>query len=337
MSEIPKDTPTDSAMEIQERSIEMINNKELDYSDHDKIIFGDHEMTHIPTLTYTTSSISKKKRLKASKKPPKINIKPNKFIKSTKSIKQVDKPIPVPQHNISYDENVPWNYYTVLFLIRIAEKAGGYRWMHNIQQKRYEKKDSIYNWIDRLITALVTCFTGVSIFLEIFKADNYIVTIVVVGTLQILLIFMMILIGETHISREYQKKISSCTQTAHSFSEIEMEIKTQIALKIQFRDNEPIFVERIMKKYNTTLDQSPSLDNDITNKHAKAIITDDFTLPVNLDMFDDIPIKHAKQKYKKHNPNKDPELGLIEEAENLVIFDDSKNYRRQVARFLAAT
>lgn len=176
----------------------------------------------------------------------------------------------------------PWNMGVEIMLRKIAEKAGGYRWMHNLQKEQLDRKDSIYGWIERVLLGLTLVVSGIITLLTAIGVNDHIATILVTGALEISLLFLYTVIKETHDYQDFQAKIYANEQDARRYNEINLEIQKQFALDKSDRRPDKEFLTSMVDKYNDTIYQASMLDKGIMNKYLKATKRKDFSLPINL-------------------------------------------------------
>lgn len=228
----------------------------------------------------------------------------------------------------------PWNMGVEIMLRKIAEKAGGYRWMHNLQKEQLDRKDSIYGWIERVLLGLTVVVSGIITLLTAIGVNTHIATILVTGALEISLLFLYSVVKETHDYQDFQAKIYANEQDARRYNEINLEIQKQFALDKSDRRPDKEFLTSMVDKYNDTIYQASMLDKGIMKKYLKATKRKDFNLPINLQDEEGqikIVVTPDSQNGLEFNIDK-------KEAKNKPSFasrfDMNKRYQYEMERFL---
>lgn len=180
-----------------------------------------------------------------------------------------------------FGKDEPWNMGVQMMLLKISEKARGYRWMHTQQKKKLKTKDSRYSWLERVLLGFLGIVTGVVTLLDTVGARDNMATIWVTGALEIVLIFLYAIIKETHDYQEIPEKMYRNEQDARRFQEIHHEIQKQLALRTSDRRSDKEFLTQTIDKYNDTFYQAAILEDKIVSKYLKATKKRDITLPIN--------------------------------------------------------
>jgi hypothetical protein len=227
-----------------------------------------------------------------------------------------------------------WNMGVQIMLMKIGEKAMGYRWMHNQQKEKLDKSDARYRWAERLLLGFIMIISGTITLLTSIGLNDNLITILITGALNITLLFLYGIIKETHESSDVQAQIYRNEQDSRKYGEIHLEIQKQLALRVKDRRNDKEFLTQMVDKYNDVYYQASILDSSVSNKYLIATKKRDISLPINFT--DDgkvrlyvnsndnngLDIEEGRQKPRR------AELGLLD------MFDAQKRYNYELTRYL---
>lgn len=182
------------------------------------------------------------------------------------------------------------DYIFELFLKKIAEKALGYKWMHNQDRYMNSNINYVFRIIEIIILALlgtVTCSEIILLNLIIGNKDifNYVILCI-----QIVLIFFNLIIRGIREFTDFNSLSENHRQYAIKFGLINNLIQEKFISNSKNKEDKECFLKDITKSYNDLLEGAPSIRKKTLNKYIKFSEDNEINKQIIIGGYDKIEI-----------------------------------------------
>ena len=163
--------------------------------------------------------------------------------------------------SVNQDEQGEWNEKQEKLLIKWADKAAGYRWLHNHARLFYKKRN---DWLayPSIIIASLTGVGGFAVLNPSGSEDVSIETKNNIMIIQYFFAFLNVLGGILTSISKFSQSLSlseahstQCVQWSKFYRSIDMEL----SLDTKHRDNVVEFIMKCREDYDKLLDDSPDI------------------------------------------------------------------------------
>ena len=163
--------------------------------------------------------------------------------------------------SVNQDEQCEWCEKQEKLLIKWAEKAAGYRWLHNHARLFYKKQN---DWLayPSIVIASITGVGGFAVLNPSGSEDVSTETKNNIMIIQYFFAFLNVLAGILSSISKFSQSLSlseahsaQCVQWSKFYRSIDMEL----SLDIKHRDNVVEFIMKCREEYDKLLDDSPDI------------------------------------------------------------------------------
>lgn len=175
--------------------------------------------------------------------------------------------------------NNSWNDKNERLIISIGENAASYKWMH-------ETSSQFYNVVQRVMGILLVIFnTGLSAQTLIADSENNVSVI-----FRRMFTYIVTLVSVFQNFLKLGDTISSHNSSAMRFSDLYHDIQQQMCMYRKDRKNAVLYIQEMLKKYDSIVLSSPDVPTHVLNKFKKLFTNSDISIPSIADRIQRIDI-----------------------------------------------
>lgn len=167
------------------------------------------------------------------------------------------------------DDNKPWNYKILLLLRKIGKKTMGYRWMHEQEANYYNDLETKFETGKIIIIILLSLVNGTSLY-NTFAGTYLEYNLIFHATISII---NLVGLAALAFSIKYPdaKKYTDLKHNHFNASlrnaELNLTIQSQLALNLEDRESDKMFLQSIIRLFKDILYLSPSIRETTKKKY----------------------------------------------------------------------
>ena len=180
---------------------------------------------------------------------------------------QVQVPI---QSSYSSNNGSRWNKKLEQQLVRIGNRAAGYKWMHNEESTHYTEQWRVINLVEIIFVTLHGASIATS-FVAIFAETGSPLIMMILTCIQTVFYIMSTIIKSYKEGTDYSSKIYDHRWSSIKFSQISTEIQNQFCLDISKRVDDESFLEYRSTDFNDALFGAPVIRPKTVKRYLDSI------------------------------------------------------------------